>query len=144
MVPEACDFGSGCQARRAGPDHGYPLSARGSWFRDDQAVISFAIGNKAFECPDHERSFLYPEDAFTLALALLRADAPANSREQVIVLDNSCSPAKITTGYGFDKSGNIDPDRATVDTAGFPALEASFRLSYRLVCGETGIHLAKI
>ena len=116
----------------AGTDHGYLLSLLfcGS-FRPDP-VFSRPVRHIALQLADGNGLSLNASDAFSLALAFLRADAAADRRQRGGSADHLIRGLHIPFLHLLDKAGNIDGYRAALHALGVFAVDAAGSLLHRL------------
>src|SRR5262249_25794946 len=84
------------------------------------------------------------DHAVLLALALLRADAPADGRQQVGLLDRPDRPSEVAVGHEAQEARDVDADRAARDARLVLAGEAPHRLGAGLLGGVGARHLAGV
>jgi len=113
-VPEAGQLCRGSQPGRSGTDDGDPLSRRFRPRGQQDPVCPFVICCEPLELPDADRRLPDPEDALALALHFLGADAPADGRKEVALLDNPCCSREVASCDEGDERRYVDLHRAAL------------------------------
>ena len=91
----------------------------------------FPVGREAFQTSDSHRLALLAENAIFLALVFLRADAAANRRQRVRLLDFRDGAVKIPRLDLRDKFGNIDAHGTALTALRHLAGQAALRFGHR-------------
>ena len=81
--------------------------------------------------PIASRFSLVAQQAELLALVVLRADAPADRRQRVLLADEPGRAGEVARGHQLHEPRDVDLDRAAVDARGLLALKTPARLSRR-------------
>ena len=132
------------KACRAGTDHGYLLAFlfRGA-FRLD-AVLSGPVSHKTLQLTDGNGLALDASDTFSFALALLRADAAADSRKGGGSADHLIGGLHISFLHLLDEAGNVDGYGTALHTLCVFAVNASGSLFHRFFSVISQADLLKI
>ena len=116
------------QAGRAGADDS-DLDAVGlSLFRHGVDVLAIPVGDKALQTPDRDWLALVAADALGFALRLLRTDTAGKGGQRIGIGDDLIGLFEVALGDLMDKFGNMDIDRAALDTVRLLALQAALGL----------------
>ena len=105
---------------------GDPLPAGGRARRQTElARLRLPVGDEAFEVADRERAELPAHHAGALALVLLRADAPGDRGQHVVLAHLGCRGAVVPLEHELDELADLDPDRAALLAGRLLALDAA-------------------
>ena len=88
------------------------------------------VAEEALELADGDGAVLVVEDAVALALVLLRAHAAADGRKQARLADDVEAATEVSLADLLDEAGDVDVDRAALDTLGVLAVEAAVGLGH--------------
>ena len=103
------------------------------------------VADEALEAPDRDGLHLaLHEDALRLALALLRADAPADRGEEVALLDRPEGSGEVAHEDVADEAGNVDVDGAALDARRPHALDAALGLLQGVDHPVAEVHLEEV
>ena len=98
-------------------------------------MFGLPVGGKALEPPDGDRFDFLADDTGGFALVFLLADAPADRRHEVVLLDDLVGQLVVAVHDRLNESRDVDVDRAAVDALGFLALHAALGLGQGLLFG---------
>ncbi len=137
LVAEAPEVSRARQARRARADDRHAPAGRRADVRQlDAALLAFPVGEKRLDLADGdgEAEVLVHlgHHAVLLALALLRADAPADRRQEVGLLDEPDRAAEVALGDELQEPRHVDADRASRDARLVLARETAHGFGARL------------
>ena len=137
LVAEAPQVARAGQARRARADDGdAPAGRRADGGQLDAALLALPVGQERLDLADRDGEAEVLVDlghhAVLLALALLRADAPADGGQEVGLLDEPDRAAEVPLGHELQEPGHVDADRAARDARLVLAGEAAHGLGARL------------
>ena len=128
----AHEVGRRRQARRARADDG-DLARAGCSKRGGSALRGCGVvADETLEPADRHRLELAADDALRLALRFLRADAAADRREQVGLVDDRQRAVDVAHQQVADEARNVDRDRAALDAGRLRALDAALGLGQRI------------
>ena len=88
-------------------------------------MLPLVVGTETFEVADGHGLTLFADDAFALALDLLRTDPAADGGQGILAPEIADRAGHVALGEEVDESGDIDTHRTTGDTTGLLALQAS-------------------
>ena len=92
--------------------------------------LTLEVGGESLQRSDRHRVALVAQEAHLLALVVLRAYAPADGRQRVLLADETCGAGEVARGHQLHEAGDVDAHGATVDTRGLLALQAPARLRH--------------
>ena len=130
------------QTGRTGADDGYSLAVLGRCFgRNDLAVLALVVSHETLQIAYSHRLFLHlVVDALGLALFLLRAYATAHGGQGRRLFDDADCLVEMLLLNLRNEGGDVDAHRTTLHTTRVLAVQASLRLQYRLLFGQTLRH----
>ena len=102
------------------------------------------VGDEALQGADRDRLALLGADAEPLALRLLRADAPGDAGQGVVVEQRLGGTVEIAAGEALDELGDVDAHRAAVDAARVLAVEAALGLFHGQGLGVAEVDLVEV
>jgi hypothetical protein len=133
------------QAGRTAAHNRDPTAGRTTDIPDFEfPLLSFPIGDEAFEAADSDLPSFLDQSAGRLALFLLRADASADGREAIFFLHYSYAAGEIALGHAGDKSRDVDFYGTEGNAFGFLALRTAFRLFNSRLGGISESYFAEI
>jgi hypothetical protein len=92
------------------------------------------VGSKTFEPTDSHGLFFHLQVyALAFALTLLRANATANSGKCTCEFQNASSAVNVATLHIFNKSWDVDVNRATLHATGLRAVEAAASFTHSFI-----------
>ena len=117
LVAEAPQIARAGQARRARPDDCHARAGRGADGRQlDASLLALPVREKGFDLAHRNGKAQVLVDlghhAVLLALALLRADAAADRRQEVGLLDEADGGAEVSVRNQSQEARHVDGDRA--------------------------------
>src|SRR5208337_4330745 len=128
----------GAQAGRAAAYDRDFLAGRGSDLgHPDLAALALVIGDEPLEVADSHGLEFVAQDATSLALGLLGANAPRDRRQDVVFADLGRRLEVISGHDQVDKIPDLDADGAAFHALRRGALKAAERLSRRAYSGES-------
>jgi hypothetical protein len=108
------------------------------------ALLDRDVADIALEATDCDRLERLTDRAHALALILLRADPPADRRQQVRVGDHVVGAAKVLVGNALDEVGDRDADRAAGHAGLLGAHQAALGLEQRVLDPVALVHFLEV
>ena len=136
--------GGAGHAGRAGANNADPKAVRLDVRNIDPALLDGGVADKALHAPDGHRFKRVAHGADTFALVFLRADAPADRRQQIGVGQNVIGAAKILFADFLDEARDIDAHRAARDAGLVRAHQAAVGFAQRFFEVVAASHLLEI
>ncbi len=118
------------QPGRTGSYDGHLMPVGFRFFKRDIVLCAMRVGHEPLETADRDRFGLDAADAVFFALAFLRTNTAAYSWQRGREADDPVGFLEIAFFYLFDKIGNVDIDRTSLDTWLMLAVKTALRFLY--------------
>ena len=133
------------EAGRAGADDGDFLRIGGALDRLDLFIrCELAISDETLEAADGDGFAALREDAVLLALILLRADAAADGRQRIRLLDGRDGTVEVALLDLADEGRDVDRDRAALAALRDLAVQAALCLGHCRILIVAKGHFLKV